>query len=51
MFTSFTNGKVKVSYKAIPVDENGFPLIPDNPTYLSALEQFIKVQVFTILFD
>ena len=51
MFTSFTNGKVKVNYKAIPVDENGFPLIPDNPTYLSALEQFIKVQVFTILFD
>lgn len=51
IFTSFEEGKIKISYKAIPVDDNGFPLVPDNPTYLSALEQFIKVQVFTILFD
>ena len=51
IFTSFENGKIKVSYKAIPVDENGFPLIPDNPTYLKTLELYIKVEVFTILFD
>ena len=51
IFTSFENGKIKVSYKAIPVDENGFPLIPDNPTYLKALELYIKVELFTIKFD
>lgn len=51
IFTSFENGKIKVNYKAIPVDENGFPVIPDNPTYLKTLELYIKVEVFTILFD
>lgn len=51
IFTSFEDGEVKVSYKAIPVDEYNFPLIPDNPTYLKTLELYIKVEVFTILFD
>lgn len=51
IYTSFKKGEVKINYKAIPVDEDGFPLIPDNPTYHKALELYIKVQVFTILFD
>lgn len=51
IFTSFEDGNIKISYKAIPVDENGFPLVPDDPVYLNTLEQYIKVQVFTILFD
>ena len=51
IFTSIENGDIKVSYKAIPVDEDGFPLIPDNPTYHKALELYIKVELFTILFD
>ena len=51
IFTSFETGKIKISYKAIPVDENGFPLIPDNPTYLKALELYIKVEIFTIKYD
>lgn len=51
IFTSFEEGEVLVSYKAIPVDDDGFPLIPDNPTYHKALELYIKVEVFTILFD
>ena len=51
IFTSFESGKVKINYKAIPVDENGFPLIHDNPTYLKALELYIKVEIFTMLFD
>ena len=51
IFTSFEHGKVKINYKAIPVDEDGFPLIIDNSPYLLALESYIKVQVFTILYD
>ena len=51
IFTSIKDGEVKVSYKAIPVDEDGAPLIPDNPTYHKALELYIKVQLFTIKFD
>lgn len=51
IFTSFPHGKVEVAYRAIPVDEDGFPLIIDNETYLAALEAYIKKQVFTVKFD
>lgn len=51
IFTSFPEGRVEVSYKAIPVDEDGFPLLIDNETYLNALEAYIKVKVFTVMFD
>ena len=51
IYTSFEEGEVKINYKAIPVDEHGFPLILDNAVYLRALESYIKVQAFTILFD
>lgn len=51
IFTSFPEGKVEIAYKAIPVDDDGFPLLIDNETYLNALEAYIKVKVFTVLFD
>ena len=51
IFTSFPKGKVEIAYKAIPVDEDGFPLLIDNETYLNALEAYIKVKVFTVRFD
>ncbi len=51
IFTSFPEGRVEVSYKAIPIDEDGFPLLIDNETYLNALETYIKVKVFTVKFD
>lgn len=51
IFTSFPQGEVEVSYKSIPVDEDGFPLLIDDETYLNALEAYIKVKVFTVKFD
>lgn len=51
IFTSFKDGVVEIAYKAIPVDDMGFPLLIDNETYLNALESYIKVKVFTVLFD
>lgn len=51
IITSFKCGKVNISYKAIPVDEEGLPLIIDNPKYLKALELYIRCQAFTYLFD
>lgn len=51
IFTSFKEGQVEIAYKAIPVDENGFPLLIDNETYLNALEAYIKMKVFTVKFD
>lgn len=51
LHTSFKTGEVVISYKAIPVDEEGLPLLIDNPIFLKALESYIKREVFTILFD
>ena len=51
LFVSFKTGEVLVSYKAIPVDKDGLPLLIDNPIFLKALESYIKREVFTILFD
>ena len=45
IFTSFPDGKVTVAYKAIPVDDDGFPLLIDNEVYLSALESYITMKV------
>ena len=51
IFTSFPEGEVEIAYKAIPVDDNGFPLLIDNETYLDALELYIKSRVFQVKFD
>ena len=51
IYTSFPEGVVGISYKSIPVDEEGFPLLIDNENYLAALEAYIKKQVFTVKFD
>lgn len=51
LYVSFKTGDVSVSYKAIPVDKDGFPLLINNPVFLKALEAYIKKEAFTILFD
>lgn len=51
IFTSFKEGKVLITYKAIQTDVEGLPMLPDNPTFLKALELYIKKEWFTILFD
>lgn len=51
IFTSDKCGKIEIAYMAIPVDCEGFPLIPDNSSYIRALKAFVKKECFTILFD
>ena len=51
IYTSFKKGKIEISYKAIPTDDEGLPLLPDNAVFLKALELYIKKEWFTILFD
>ena len=51
IFTSIKEGDVYLSYLAIPIDEEGYPMIPDNSKFTRALEAYIKKQWFTILFD
>lgn len=51
LYTTIKNGTVTISYMSIPVDENGYPKLIDNPLYLKTLELYIKKEVFTVLFD
>ena len=51
IITSVPDGKIEMAYMAMPIDEEGYPLIPDNSSYSRALELYIKLQWFTILFD
>lgn len=51
ILTSFKTGEITISYKAIPVDKDGAPLLISNETFLKALELYIKKKVFTYYFD
>lgn len=49
--TPLEQGQIEIAYQALPIDEEGYPLIPDNSSYSRALEAYIKREWFTILFD
>lgn len=51
IITSIEKGMIEIAYKAMPVDDEGYPLIPDNSSFSRALELYIKLQWFTIQFD
>lgn len=49
--TSIEKGTLCIVYEAIMLDEDGAPLIPDNSEFTRALELYIKLYYYTILFD
>lgn len=51
IFTSIKEGVIEISYQAILLDEEMFPMIPDNSKFIRALIAYIKKEWFTILFD
>lgn len=51
IFTSRKCEKVLISYKATPVDKDGYPLLIDNGIYLKTLELYIKKELFLVLFE
>ena len=51
IYTSTENTTIEIAYNAIATDDEGFPLLPDNASFLRALELYIKKSRFTILFD
>lgn len=44
IITSFEKGLIEVSYKKLPVDDEGYPLIPDNESFKKALEYDIRLR-------
>lgn len=51
IYTSTKDTDIEIAYNAIATDSEGYPLLPDNPSFLRALEAYVKKQQFTILFD
>lgn len=51
IYTSIKEGQIEIAYQALVLDTEGYPVIPDNAKFLRALEAYIKLQWFTILFD
>ena len=51
IFTSIKEGVIEIAYNAFAVDSEGYPMVPDNSSFISALEFYIKKKKFNILFD
>lgn len=51
IYTSTEDTQIEIAYNAISVDKDGYPYLPDNPSFLRAFEAYVKKQWFTILFD
>ena len=45
IFTSFDIGEVEMAYKAFPVDEKGFPLIPDDHKFIRAVTAYVAEKI------
>lgn len=51
IYTSFDSGIVDLAYDAILLDDDGHPMIPNDPSIEKAIENYIKSQYFSILSD
>lgn len=51
IYTSFPEGCIEVSYKALITDKDGFPLVPDNQKVKLALEYYILHRYLAPLYD
>lgn len=43
--TNLKTGYLMISYQGIPVDENGFPMIPDDESFLEAIYWYINMKL------
>ena len=51
IFTSTKDVDVEISYQAFATDEEGYPLLPDNASFLRGLETYLKLKWFTVLYE
>lgn len=42
---NFKNGYLKMAYQAMPVDEEGYPMIPDNKDFVEACYWYINMKI------
>lgn len=46
IFTGFKTGCVELVYIAIPTDENGLPMVPDDVRYIDAIGAYIAYMIY-----
>jgi hypothetical protein len=51
VYTSFETGIIDLAYDGIMLDQEGVPMIPNDPTVEKAIENYIKSQYFGIMAD
>jgi len=51
IYFDFEEGDIELNFSAIAVDEDGYPMIPDNVSVIKAIEAAIKVSHYTVKFD
>ena len=51
IITSFEEGMIQMSYKGLMVDEEEFPMIPDNVKVEKAIENYTRLQIYTPLWE
>lgn len=49
IFTNFQTGYVFLSYRALPVDSDGMPTIPDNRRYKEGVKSYLRYKIDYIL--
>lgn len=45
IYTEYSTTKIEMAYKAFPIDENGFPKVPEDAKFLRALKAFIIMKL------
>jgi hypothetical protein len=51
LFTSLRDGRVKMNYRAIATDDKGFPLLPADRLFMGAIEAYVKMKYYQILWE
>jgi len=51
IYFDFEEGQVELNYKGIVLDDDGYPMIPDNTSLIKAIESYVKINHFGIKVD
>ena len=45
IYVDFDEGYVLLKYYAFPIDEEGWPMVPDNPFFIGAVEHYLRYMI------
>lgn len=51
LYASFKQGTIEMMYSSIAVDDEGMPMIPDDPKFELAIEYHVKWRYYSILWE